>query len=134
MNCSSVRGGGGGGGGELWYFRGLYCRDCVVGCVLRSSVRHAAAAITRCAQLCVQVRGLHLLDGTERGGGRERGGWREGEREGGREGGRRRSKAAAFDCAVKWEIISDLASVCASVFEPMRKRTRSILTLKSNTV
>ncbi|CAB1450073.1 unnamed protein product [Pleuronectes platessa] len=28
-----------------------------------------AAAITRCAQLCVQVRGLHLLNGTERGGG-----------------------------------------------------------------
>ncbi|KAG7501475.1 hypothetical protein JOB18_000439 [Solea senegalensis] len=29
--------------------------DCVVGCALRSSVRQAAAAITRCAQLCVQV-------------------------------------------------------------------------------
>lgn len=36
--------------------------------MLRSSARQAAAAITRCAQLCVQVRGVHLLNGT--GGGR----------------------------------------------------------------
>lgn len=52
--------------------------------VVRSSVRQAAAAITRCAQLRVQVRGLHLLNCTERvereGGGNER---TEGETRGG---------------------------------------------------
>lgn len=40
--------------------------DSVVGCALRSYVRHAAAAITNCTQLCVQVRGLHLLSAKER--------------------------------------------------------------------
>ena len=35
-------------------------------------MRQAAAAITRCAQLCVQVRGLHLLNGTERDGERKK--------------------------------------------------------------
>ena len=51
----------------------MYGWGCVVGSALRSSERQAAAATTRCAQLCVQVRGLHLLNGTERetGGGEE---------------------------------------------------------------
>lgn len=53
-------------------------------------MRQAAAAITRCAQLCVQVRGLHLLNGTEREKGKDRG------REGGVE-----IKSLVFDCEGK---------------------------------
>lgn len=98
---------------ELWRWRGLYCRDCVVGCVLRSSVRQAAAAITRCAQLCVQVRGLHLLNGTEsESEGKEKiesggGGQRERER-------RVQIKSSVFDWVEKWEIITKFLSVLSA--------------------
>lgn len=58
-------------------------------------MRQAAAAITRCAQLCVQVRGLHLLNGTEREKGKDRG------REGGERGGGVEIKSLVFDCEGK---------------------------------